>query len=149
MYKVYLDNCCLNRPFDDQSQDRVRLESEAVLTIMAHLSEDRWHWVGSDILTYEMAKVRDLTRRERLLSFLKKMQTVVSLEQIDSDRANMLKACGFKAIDALHVVCAETAGCDVLLTTDDNMLALGKRLRDIVRVWIESPVIWLNEVLAP
>jgi len=24
--KIYLDVCCLNRPFDDQVQDRVRLE---------------------------------------------------------------------------------------------------------------------------
>lgn len=28
--KIYLDNCCLNRPFDDQSNLRVRLEPEAV-----------------------------------------------------------------------------------------------------------------------
>jgi len=27
--RVYLDICCLKRPFDDQSQERVRLESEA------------------------------------------------------------------------------------------------------------------------
>ena len=26
---VYLDNCCYNRPFDDQTQERVHLESEA------------------------------------------------------------------------------------------------------------------------
>jgi hypothetical protein len=29
--KIYLDNCCLNRPFDDLSQDRVYLEAEAIL----------------------------------------------------------------------------------------------------------------------
>ncbi len=28
--KIYLDNCCLNRPFEDQASLRVRLESEAV-----------------------------------------------------------------------------------------------------------------------
>ena len=28
---IYLDVCCLNRPFDDQTQERIRLESEAVL----------------------------------------------------------------------------------------------------------------------
>lgn len=31
---VYLDNCCYNRPFDDQTQERVHLESEAILTIL-------------------------------------------------------------------------------------------------------------------
>ena len=32
--KIYLDNCCYNRPFDDQMQERVHLESEAILTIL-------------------------------------------------------------------------------------------------------------------
>ena len=27
--KIYLDNCCFNRPFDDQTQLRIKLESEA------------------------------------------------------------------------------------------------------------------------
>jgi hypothetical protein len=31
---VYLDMCCLKRPFDDQSQLRIHLESEAILALM-------------------------------------------------------------------------------------------------------------------
>lgn len=31
--RVYLDNCCYNRPFDDQSQLKVRLETEAKLFV--------------------------------------------------------------------------------------------------------------------
>ncbi|MDR0764761.1 MAG: hypothetical protein LBE65_04120 [Synergistaceae bacterium] len=33
--RVYLDNCCYNRPFDDLSQDRVYLEAEAVMAVGA------------------------------------------------------------------------------------------------------------------
>lgn len=33
--RVYLDNCCYNRPFDSQTQLRVRLETEAKLAIQA------------------------------------------------------------------------------------------------------------------
>jgi hypothetical protein len=32
--RIYLDVCCLNRPFDDQCQERIRLESEAILLIL-------------------------------------------------------------------------------------------------------------------
>jgi hypothetical protein len=32
-----LDACCLNRPFDDQTQDRIHLESEAVILILHHV----------------------------------------------------------------------------------------------------------------
>ncbi|MDR2580249.1 MAG: hypothetical protein LBC85_04565 [Fibromonadaceae bacterium] len=28
--KIYLDNCCYNRPFDDQSDIIIKLESEAI-----------------------------------------------------------------------------------------------------------------------
>jgi len=31
--RIYLDNCCFNRPFDDQIQMKVRLETEAKLFI--------------------------------------------------------------------------------------------------------------------
>ena len=32
--RVYLDICCLKRPFDDQSQPRIHLEAEAVLALL-------------------------------------------------------------------------------------------------------------------
>jgi len=47
MSTIYLDACCLNRPFDDQSQPRVHLESEAVLIILARLKTREWEWLGS------------------------------------------------------------------------------------------------------
>ena len=32
---IYLDMCCLKRPFDDQSQPRIALEMEAIVTVLA------------------------------------------------------------------------------------------------------------------
>jgi hypothetical protein len=37
--KIYLDTCCLNRPFDDQRQHRVRLETEAVTLILKKIRQ--------------------------------------------------------------------------------------------------------------
>ena len=45
---VYLDVCCLNRPFDDYSQERIRLESEAVLLILERCQGEVWQLLGSD-----------------------------------------------------------------------------------------------------
>ena len=45
--KIYLDVCCLNRPFDDQSQPRIRLEAQAVLAILDRVSEGKWECVSS------------------------------------------------------------------------------------------------------
>ena len=33
--RVYLDNCCYNRPFDEQTQLKVRLETEAKMDVNA------------------------------------------------------------------------------------------------------------------
>lgn len=35
--RIYLDNCCFNRPYDDQEQIKIRLESEAKLEIQARI----------------------------------------------------------------------------------------------------------------
>ena len=64
--RIYLDACCLNRPFDDQSQDRIRLESEAILLILGRLQSEGWQWIGSDILNLEIEQTPDLQRRFRV-----------------------------------------------------------------------------------
>jgi hypothetical protein len=40
--RIYLDNGCFNRPFDDQTQPRIRIETEAKLEIQRQI-QDRQH----------------------------------------------------------------------------------------------------------
>jgi predicted nucleic acid-binding protein len=148
MRRVYLDNCCLNRPFDDQSQARIRLEAEAVTTVIRYCTEGQWEWVGSDVLFYEIGKVPDAVRKERLLALARSVQRVVPITAIDVGRAQMLRGKGFKAVDAMHVVAAESAGCDVLLTTDDGMISAARRSAGIVHIPAKTPVAWLAEVMS-
>ena len=35
--RIYLDCCCLHRPFDDRRQERVRIEAEAVEAILLRI----------------------------------------------------------------------------------------------------------------
>ena len=53
---VYLDACCLNRPFDDQSQLRVRLESESILWLLNEVQSGRWSWTSSHVLEWEVSQ---------------------------------------------------------------------------------------------
>ncbi|MDR2732709.1 MAG: hypothetical protein LBB36_05770 [Fibromonadaceae bacterium] len=39
--KIYLDNCCYNRPFDDQRQIRVSLETQAKLHIQEQIKNEK------------------------------------------------------------------------------------------------------------
>ena len=51
--KVYLDNCCFNRPFDDQKQIRIRIETEAKLYIQLKIAQKELFLAWSYILDYE------------------------------------------------------------------------------------------------
>ena len=50
---IYLDNCCFNRPFDDQVQIRIRLETEAKLVIQDEIRAGTYLLAWSYILDYE------------------------------------------------------------------------------------------------
>jgi hypothetical protein len=74
MPTIYFDACCLNRPFDDQSQDRIRLEAEAVLLILSHIQAGEWQWIGSDVLNLEMSRFQ-IWRNEPELRFWHQMSS--------------------------------------------------------------------------
>lgn len=41
MISVYLDNCCYNRPYDDQKQLKVHLEAEAKMHIQNMITDKK------------------------------------------------------------------------------------------------------------
>lgn len=61
--KVYLDNCCYNRLFDDRSNIKNYLEREAVLIIMQKAFDGEFGIIGSDILEIEISKIKDDEKR--------------------------------------------------------------------------------------
>ena len=52
MLKIYLDNCCYNRPFDEQ-QPLIVLETEAKLFIQSKIKQGLYALVWSFILDSE------------------------------------------------------------------------------------------------
>jgi hypothetical protein len=50
-YRIYLDNCCFNRPYDDQTQMRIYLETQAKLHVQSLVCEKKIEPVWSFILT--------------------------------------------------------------------------------------------------
>ena len=147
MRRVYLDVCCLNRPFDTQEQDRLRLEAEAVLLILKHCEAGEWQWVTSAVVSHEVDAVPNRDRRYRLLELLKRAGQFVPLSDTTVERGEELKGMGLKAYDALHVACAEQAQVDVFLTTDDRLCRVANRNALRLKVRVENPLAWLQEEL--
>ena len=145
--KIYLDTCCLNRPFDDQRQPRVRLESEAVTLILEKTHKRELEWIGSDVLVYELGQTKDAERRERLILLAgQSKQTIETTEKI-LDRAETIESSGFESYDAIHLASAEQAKVDIFLTTDDNLLKIANRNKQLFPFVVINPVKWLEEVL--
>ncbi len=51
--KIYLDNFCFNRPFDDQSPITIRLETKAKLNIQQKVKSKDVLLVSSYVLDFE------------------------------------------------------------------------------------------------
>jgi predicted nucleic acid-binding protein len=144
--RVYLDVCCLNRPFDDQSQTRIRLESEAVILILDMCARGEHGWVSSEAIEEETLRDPDEERRSRVWALLARTSERLVLDEACLERARALVALGFGAMDAVHLAAAEAARCDILLTTDDDLVRKAGGLDQPLRVRVENPVRWVAEV---
>jgi predicted nucleic acid-binding protein len=145
-YRIYLDVCCLNRALDDLSQDRVRLEAEAVLSIYRHCRKGLWLLIQSDALDAEISRTPDSRRKAQVSLALSIAQIQVPLDPSIRQRALDLTQLGFKSFDAVHLATAEVAMADILLTTDDRLLRRAMRCQEQLRVKVANPVHWLISV---
>ena len=93
--RIYLDVCCLNRPFDDQSQERIRLESEAIILIISRLQSGDWVWLGSDAIYYEVDQTPDPERQRRVRVLATAIQHSVPFTQAEAARVERLQLLGF------------------------------------------------------
>ena len=145
--KIYLDVCCLSRPFDDQVQDRVRLESEAVLSILNHSKAKGWHLLNSEVINIEISKIPDNDKRQKVTILSTMLQSNIVVDEDIERRAIELENLAFKPFDTLHIACAEKGKADILLTTDDDFLRKASQCKDTLKVKVENPVRWLMEVI--
>lgn len=145
-FLIYLDVCCLNRPFDDQTQERIRLETEAMMLILNRCQAGEWQLLGSKAIDDELKRNSDVDRKQQMQLWVARAKIKVSLTEQIKFRARELTALGFKDYDALHIACAELGKADILLTTDDRMLRLAARHSYLLQVKVENPLRWLMEV---
>src|SRR5260370_41850725 len=110
--RVYADMCCLKRPFDDQSQPRIRLESEAVLALLG-APADRVEFLHAPAHDLENDQNPLPVRAERVRQWLTAIRLVEPPDEALAARTAELLALGFKNFDAFHLSSAEGAAADV------------------------------------
>jgi predicted nucleic acid-binding protein len=120
--RIYLDNCCFNRPFDDQDSLIVRLETEAKLHVQQMVKEGRLSLCWSYILDVENAANPFDQRRVEIQrwAFLSVECVEETPDILAASRDAVSK--GIKPLDALHLACAQAMNCDMFLTVDKGIL---------------------------
>ena len=143
--KVYLDACCLSRLTDDQSQTRIHEEAEAVERVLALVRLGRVDLISSEALEDEVRRAPTPERRLEAEALLSLASTTAEIDDATAQRARDLAAFGYGLFDALHLAAAESAGAEVLLSTDDRFLSRAGRGLGSRRIPVPNPVSWIKE----
>lgn len=110
--RVYSDNCCFNRPFDNQSQIRIYLESQAKLFVQEKINLKDIDLVWSYILDYENS-FDPLKERLSIISNWRNKAILDLNENLNIlNIAKSVKNQGINTKDALHIACAIEGNCD-------------------------------------
>ena len=120
--KLYLDLCVYNRPFDNQSQPRIMMETLGFVIIMALVSSGGIETINSFDLEYENEQNPKLDNKMIITDMLQAASRFVGYSEGIHKRAEILEGLGIMGMDALHVACAEYADADLLVTCDDIFL---------------------------
>ena len=140
-----MDVCCLSRPFDDLSQERIYIEAEAILAILSHCESGKWTLMSSDVIDVELLKSSNAYKLGKIRALYKTSNEHLDMT-LEADRlSRSLLKHGIKTYDSLHLALAETYKVDVFLTTDDRLLRASSRMN--LGIKISNPVTWLMEII--
>jgi predicted nucleic acid-binding protein len=136
--RIYLDNCCYNRPFDDQTHIRIAIETQAKQYIQHLIVEKQVELVISYMSHFENGMNPSEVKKEAIQAFFANAPIFLDEKYAEpaGNIAYTIMRLGVKQKDALHLACSILAKCDYFITTDD----------DIVKKYTEHDIIVINPV---
>jgi predicted nucleic acid-binding protein len=127
-----------NRPFDDQSQVRIRLETIAIYAILKMIKEDKFSLLWSFMLEFEnsLNPYEDIRMEIEMASSLASEKIKMGEDILTA--AKNLESKGIKPRDAIHLACAIKGKADYFLTCDDKLIKKVKPIQG--EIVILSPI---------
>jgi len=119
---LYLDNCCFNRPYDEQAQQLVYLETQAKLYIQEKIFSGQYGLIWSYILQFENDQNPHIAAKLEIAKWKNLSKHWISATDDITVKAKHYQSFGLHAKDALHYACAMEAKADYLLTTDKQLI---------------------------
>ncbi len=128
---VYFDNCAIQRPMDDKTDFRIRVEAEAMLSLLELTENGYLKIVSSVALLYELNKTPDPERIEYGMHVLALSKKTLPLTKSVVDTAKLFEKKNIKPIDALHLAFSVLNEIDYLCTCDDRFLRRANEIKKI------------------
>ncbi|MDR2923677.1 MAG: hypothetical protein LBU85_10105 [Treponema sp.] len=145
--KFYLDSCCYNRPYDDQTQEKIHMEGEAILAIISKCKQTDDEIIGSPALDLEIEQINDIEKKDKVKYFYD--QTITTKTKYSTfilKRVQELsEKTGMRTLDRFHLSFAENSDVDILLTTDAKFERAVSKLN--LRLKVINPLKYLMEVM--
>ena len=139
---LYLDNCCFNRPYDDQSHANIFLETQAKLYIQENILSGKYQLVWSYILQYENDQNPYINHKLEIHKWKQHASYLVSASSEIIARAMNYQTIGLHPKDALHCACAVSANANYFVTTDKQLIKASKQLSELKTV---NPLTFIQE----
>ena len=143
--RIYMDVCCLNRPFDDLTQAKIYLEAEAIMSIISYCESNAWMLISSSVVEYEILRTADAHRIEQMQNLCLVSCKYATMTKSDEQRAKYFQQNGIKPMDSFHLAVAESNNADIFLTTDKQFLNAANRLE--LKLKVSNPLAWFMEVM--
>jgi predicted nucleic acid-binding protein len=132
--KIYLDNCCFNRPYDDLSSETIKMEAEAKLMIQNLVLHKKLHLIWSFVLSLENNDNLDEMKKADISQWESLSDTYAPANPDIEKHAISLEAAGIKPKDAAHLACAIHSGARFFITTDRKLMRKSKSIVDSMEI---------------
>jgi predicted nucleic acid-binding protein len=143
---IYLDNCCFNRPYDEQSHANIFLETQAKLVIQENILSGKYQLVWSYILQYENDQNPYINHKHEIRKWKHHASHLVSASAEIIERSKTYQTAGLHPKDALHCACAVSVKADYFVTTDKQLI---KTARKITELNVVNPLTFIQEETNP
>ena len=134
MKKLYLDVCTLCRPFDNQNDMRIRLETDAYFLILNAIQNRRYEMIISVMHSKELESIEDIKERIQIVQLLdefgKNFKYDIKKAKVRSEEFVISK---FGLADSVHLAFAEQSS-DFLITCDDKFEKRSKKINTPIKV---------------
>jgi predicted nucleic acid-binding protein len=123
--KVYLDNCCYGRPFDDLTQTEIKREATAKIFIQSLVKFNILELYSSFMLFREISDNPFASIKDNILTYLDEYSSVFISEDKEAEiriLSEEIMKTGIKNKDAIHLACSIIAECDYFITTDKRVI---------------------------